>query len=56
MSEESKFSEWYKTARKNENKKLIMRFLEDFEKVVSYFKLDGHLVSTIRAKWVEMIK
>ena len=30
---------------------LIKEFLEDFEKVVRYFKLDGHLVGTIRRKW-----
>ena len=32
-------------------KELIAEFLTDFETVVEYFKLDGHLVGALREKW-----
>ncbi len=32
---------------------LIEVFQSDFEEVVRYFKLDGHLIATKRKKWEE---
>ena len=36
---------------KEQKDKLIAEFLTDFETVVEYFKLDGHLVGALREKW-----
>ncbi|KKM74176.1 hypothetical protein LCGC14_1402920 [marine sediment metagenome] len=36
-----------------EKKKYIEEFQSDFEEVVRYFKLDGHLIATKRRKWEE---
>ena len=35
------------------SKNLIEEFQSDFEEVVRYFKLDGHLIATKRRKWEE---
>ena len=37
-------------------KELIAEFLTDFETVVEYFKLDGHLVGALREKWEKRSK
>ena len=43
--------EAYKEGRRSMKKKLIAEFLTDFETVIEYFKLDGHLVGALRKKW-----